>query len=200
VVAAFDFDGTLTRSDTLFGFVRRLCGMPALARAAAVQSAPLGAAAVGLRDRDQAKADLLFRLLAGRPLADVAALVPGYVDALVARRLRPDVLARVTWHRAQGHELVVISASPELYVGPTSERIGIGTTLATRLEVDEDLLTGRLLGGNVRGPEKVARLREWLGGERVTLWAYGNSPSDRPLLESADVPVWVGRQPIEPHG
>lgn len=200
MVAAFDFDGTLTRSDTLFGFLRKLCGLPAIARAATLQSAALAAAAAGLSDRDAAKADLLFRLLSGRPMKKVAAIVPDYVDSLVRRRLRPDVLARVQWHQAQGHELVVVSASPELYVRPTSERIGIGTTLATRLEVNDELLTGRLLGSNVRGDEKVAQMRDWLGDERVTLWAYGNSASDRPLLDRADVPVWVGRRPLQPQG
>ncbi|MGH9000745.1 MAG: haloacid dehalogenase-like hydrolase, partial [Acidimicrobiia bacterium] len=48
-------------------------------------------------------------------------------------------------------------------------------------------LTGALLGANCRGAEKVARLREWLGGEEleVDLWAYGDSRGDAELLALA---------------
>ena len=51
--------------------------------------------------------------------------------------------------------------------------------------------TGQLEGGNVRGPEKVRRVREWLGAGEVELWAYGDSAGDRELLAAADHPVWM---------
>src|SRR5437016_5665528 len=83
-------------------------------------------------------------------------------------RRRPDIRARVDWHRAEGHELVLVSASPELYVAPIGRRLGFDEVLATRLEVDAaGLLTGRLVGANCRGPEKVARLRAWRGDALV---------------------------------
>ncbi|MCU1449953.1 MAG: Phosphoserine phosphatase, partial [Acidimicrobiales bacterium] len=67
--------------------------------------------------------------------------------------------------------------------------------LATPLETDADgRLTGRLAGANVRGEEKVRRLSAWLDGRTPTLWAYGNSSSDRPMLEMADVGVWISRR------
>lgn len=200
VVAAFDFDGTLTQSDTLYGFLRRLCGIRALATAATAQFPSLATAAAGRGDRDVAKAALLARLLAGRSLVDVDGVVADYVEWLLASRLRTDVVARAAWHREQGHELIVVSASPEIYVRPVAERLGFASTLATRLEVADGVLTGRLVGGNVRGPEKVSQVRAWLGDGSATLWAYGNSSSDRPLLDAADVAVWVGRESIAAAG
>jgi phosphatidylglycerophosphatase C len=199
VVAAFDFDGTLTRADTLFGFLRRVCGYPALARAAAAEFGSLAGAAAGRRDRDAAKAAVLSRLLAGRHADDLRRVATDYADAIVATRLRPDVVARVDWHRSQGHELIVVSASPDIYVSLAAARLGFDATLATRLEVDgDDRVTGRLLGLNVRGPEKVEQVRRWLAGETVTLWAYGNSSSDRPLLDAAHTGVMVTRHRLLP--
>ena len=67
--------------------------------------------------------------------------------------------------------------------------------LCTTLGVDADgILTGRLEGGNVRGPEKVRRVQEWLGAGPVELWAYGDSGGDRELLALADHPHKVGRR------
>jgi phosphatidylglycerophosphatase C len=82
-----------------------------------------------------------------------------------------------------------------LYVSPIGRRLGFDAVLATRLEVDTDgRLTGRLSGANCRGPEKVARLREWRSGELVVDFAYGDSAGDREMLALAEVPIKVSRR------
>ena len=56
----------------------------------------------------------------------------------------------------------------------------------------DGLLTGEMVGPNVRGEEKAVRLRRWLGDDvPEMIWAYGNSSGDTELLAMADVPVWV---------
>ncbi len=118
---------------------------------------------------------------------------------MVGARLRPLVQDRVTWHRRAGHKLVVVSASPELYVAPLGQRLGFDAVLGTRLEVGPDgRLTGRIEGCNCRGQEKVERLRAWMGPEPAFLYAYGDSAGDRELLAAADVAVRVSRRPLPP--
>src|SRR5438270_4220902 len=99
VVAAFDFDGTLTRGDTLLPSLKRLCGTRAVAVALAASSASVGRAFRGGIDRDALKVAVLARLLAGRPLRDVEAVASAYSELVVRRRLRRDTLERVKWHR-----------------------------------------------------------------------------------------------------
>jgi phosphatidylglycerophosphatase C len=194
-LAAFDLDGTLTRRDTLLPFLLRAVGREATYRAVLASAVPLArAAALGGAHRDRAKAAVLGRVLAGRPRAPLAEAAEAYADHVVARELRTDVRARVDWHRSQGHELVLVSASPELYVVPIGRRLGFDGVLATRLDVDADgRFTGRLLGANCRGPEKVARLRAWRGDSLVVAYAYGDSAGDRELLALAATAVRVGR-------
>ncbi|MCU1449291.1 MAG: family hydrolase, partial [Acidimicrobiales bacterium] len=122
VVAAFDFDGTLTKGDTLVPFLQRLCGTRAVMGALVAQFGSLARAAAGMGERDEAKALLLARLLAGHSRQRVEEVVARYTDTVIARQLRPDVVARVDWHREQGHQLVIVSASPELYVRPVAGR------------------------------------------------------------------------------
>ncbi len=91
---------------------------------------------------------------------------------------------------------MLVSASPELYVTPIGRRLGFDAVLATRLEVDADgRLTGRLLGANCRGPEKVVRLREWRREGLAMAYAYGDSAGDREMLDLAVTAVRVGRRP-----
>lgn len=198
-IAAFDFDGTLTRRDTLLSFLDWSCGKPALTRALAAAAptalrARTGRLPEASHPRDASKAVLLRRLLAGRQQAwfDERGL---QFAATLTRRLRPDVLAHLAWHRDQGHELVIVSASLRTYLDHFARDHGFDHVIAVEMEATDGVLSGELRGPNVRGPEKAVRLRRWLGddADRAQLWAYGNSSGDRELLAMADTATWVAR-------
>ncbi len=199
-IAAFDFDGTLTERDTLFGFLVRACG-PARVAAATAATTPvaIGArlrpAADGTHHRDVGKERLLARLFEGEDAERVAEVGRAYAAEL-PRRVRPHARGRADWHRDQGHELVIVSASLLAYLEPFAESEGFHHVIGVGLETDADgRLTGRLTGPNVRGAEKAARLRRWLAGdEPAALWAYGNSSGDHELLAlNTHGGGWYGR-------
>jgi phosphatidylglycerophosphatase C len=66
-VAAFDFDGTLARRDTLVPFLRHVCGTPRVVAASA-------RAALRARDRDTLKVGAIGHLFRGRLAAEVDTL------------------------------------------------------------------------------------------------------------------------------
>jgi phosphatidylglycerophosphatase C len=85
-----------------------------------------------------------------------------------------------------------VSASLRAYLDEVARRLGVDALLCTELEVDDDgRCTGRMKGGNCRGPAKATRLRAYLGDREVTLWAYGDSAGDREMLALADHPTLV---------
>ncbi len=198
-IAVFDLDGTLTRRDTLLPFLLRECGGGPTSRAIVAQSLVIVRALLFGGSRDAAKERLLSRLVRGRDASALRATAEAFAEAVVARRVRPQLRERLEWHREAGHELVLVSASPELYVEPVARRLGFHAALATRLEVGPDgRLTGRLSGLNCRGAEKVARLRAWAGEGPFRLYAYGDSAGDHELLALADLAVLVGWRGLPP--
>jgi phosphatidylglycerophosphatase C len=216
VVAAFDFDGTLAHGGSVWQFLSSVAGAGSVARAALLVAPRLAQAALfGGRAADDAKEALFARTLGGRPAEEVARTAASFGLDHLRRHGRVDVLARLEWHRARGHRTVIVSASPEYYVGPVGAELGVDGVVATRLEVGADgRLTGRYDGRNTRGAQKVARLEQWMEASSESgraregaptgragdaardtpfLWAYGNSAGDRRLLDAADVGVDVGR-------
>jgi phosphatidylglycerophosphatase C len=192
-VAAFDFDGTIARRDTLVPFLRRARGDLSVV-AATVR------AAVRARNRDTFKVATVGHLFRGWPAARLDELGRAYVPDLLPQ-LRPEMVERVEWHRAEGHAVVIVSASLGAYLRPLAEHLGLDAALAVELVADAaGMLTGEVVGEiNTRGPEKVARLRAWTGqrfgpAEDLELWAYGDSAGDEELLASADHPTWVGKR------
>lgn len=192
-VAVFDFDKTLSDRDNLVPFLATAAGRPAVLAAFAASAWDLAR-----NRRDAVKARLVRRLLTGRAEAEILELANAFADDVVARHLRNDVVARAEWHRDQGHERVIVSASLSAYLVPVADHLGFDAVLATELEVGADQrLTGALVGANVRGAEKVRRLDAWLAGAPATIWAYGDSAGDRDLLARADHAVRVGRSNVD---
>ena len=192
-VAAFDFDGTITRADTLGPFLARVAGRARLYRSLLLRSPVLAATFVGIADRDAEKERLCGRLLAGRAAQEVTDAGIAYAAELLATRaFRNEMLDRIAWHDSEGHEVVVVSASLNVYLEPLACDLGIDHVICTSLEVDSaETITGKLVGGNVRGEEKARRLQTWLGDGPRELWAYGNSKGDRELLAMANYAEWV---------
>ncbi len=200
VVVAFDVDGTLTVRDCVVPFLIRLAGgRAALARGLARQPRDLLTTGIH-RDRDRAKAIATRAAMHGLAAARVADEGRAFAGVVAASWMRADTTARLSWHRAQGHRVVLVSASYEAYVTPLAGHLDADAALATRLEVGPDgRLTGGLLGPNCRADEKVVRLRDWqLANDLAdaTVWAYGDSAGDDAMLAVADHPVRVGAAPI----
>jgi phosphatidylglycerophosphatase C len=198
VVAAFDFDKTISTRDNVVPFLRAVVGRARLTRAFLAISPRLVRAALDDERRDAAKVALVRRTLTCCDAGRLTAVAAEFADDVVARHLRPDVVERVAWHRNQKHELVIVSASFTSYLDPIAARLGFAAVLATELAVGNDgRLTGELVRPNVRGAEKVRRLDEWLGATApdagpAFVWAYGDSSGDRELLARADQGIRIG--------
>jgi len=194
-VAAFEFDGTLARRDTMVPFLLSAAGWPRLTLAA------LAASPAYFRGgRDELKLATVARLFRGWPRDRFEEHGRTYAAKLV-ELLRPELVERLRWHQEEGHPVVLVSASLATYLRPLAAELGIDDVIAVELDCsDAGTLTGLVVGGvNCRGPHKVTRLRAWLDerygeGSQVELWAYGDSSGDEELLALADHPTWVGRR------
>jgi phosphatidylglycerophosphatase C len=201
-VAAFDFDGTLTSGGSVLPFLIDLRGIwPVLRAVSRLWPRLLLAALLGGTAADDAKERLLTRLIGGLPIEVLNDRATIFAQRHLARHLRRDARLRLQWHQRQGHHVVIVSASPECYVRPAGEILGVDGVVATRLAAGRGgILTGGYEGGNCRGAEKYARLLSHLrshgllgdGGDRLDLWAYGNSRGDLRLLNAADHGVDAG--------
>ena len=201
-VAAFDLDGTLTEGGSVIHWLSAVGGRRAVRRAVAHHASTLAVGAIRSgHTADDAKEALFTEVLADRALDDVTSISAAFADEHLRAAIRPVLAARFAAHLDAGHTVVIVSASPALYVDRIASSLGAHGAAATRLAVDDrGRLTGRYEGRNCRGTEKLRRVRELLGelgvadtGAALPLFAYGNSRGDLRLLEAADRPVDASR-------
>ena len=160
-VAAFDFDGTLTDGGSAFPFLVSLRGLwPVLRATLRLSPALLRAAITGGTAADEVKEKLFHRLLGGLSVAELDRRSAVFAHRHLQRHLRADTRRRLEWHQRQGHYTVIVSASPECYVSPAGEELGVDGVVATRLAVGGGgLLTGGYEGKNCRGRGEVRPAR-----------------------------------------
>ncbi len=193
-VALFDLDGTLTWGDTLKPFLAGyvLRHLSRLIRLWRLAPALIEYAARG-RDRGRLKSRVIRAVMGGDCRAEIDAWAETFVRTLGPRHVfRPAALAALEAHRAAGDHLVLLSASPDLYVPLIGRLLGFERTLCTVLRWRGDRLDGALQGPNRRGEEKLRcleSLRPQYPGAAVV--AYGNSGSDLVHLRRADRAILV---------
>jgi len=98
----------------------------------------------------------------------------------------------------EGYKVMLVSASPDVYLPYICEYLGYDGFLATKTLKDGDNLTGFFDGAVCNHEEKTRRIKEYLGDNKPkhTL-SYGNSLGDYPMLAFCDESYFVKKSDIK---
>ena len=193
-LAIFDLDGTITRHDTLWPFIsgfllrhpRRWWRLP-------LCLLPLAHYALGSHDRGVLKGALIRLTLGGLPRAPLEQWARTFTQRLLRTGLYAEALTCIDAHRRAQAHLVLLSASPDLYVPLIATALGFDECVCTELRWRADgTLDGALATANRRGPEKTRCVRALLAEHQPLLsHAYGNSSADLDHLQLASAGCYV---------
>lgn len=189
-VAAFDFDGTLTRRSTFLSFLY-FASSSTMAFTAHLGGllpyVPLPVFA-GESGRHVFKEQVISQFFTGMSKEALHSYAKAFLDDQVDLFF-PQGLKRLEWHLAEGHQCYLVSANLAPFLSVWTARYPKLQLLATEMECKEEIYTGRLQGRNCWGEEKKRRLLAALEPiKNLTLYAYGDSAGDAALLKYADYP------------
>lgn len=192
-ISVFDMDGTLTHGDTFTGFIRHVYGLGGLFRVLLTSSIPILLWKLGFRDNTYAKIKMFSAAFKGMRYEDFKRYGETY-SPKIDRMLRASTISALNEARERGDLILIDSASVREWLEPWGMNHGVHSVIATEAEVDTDgLLTGRFSSPNCQYEEKIRRLEEYLPElksrrDAYYIRAWGDSPSDLPLLTYSDEP------------
>jgi HAD superfamily phosphoserine phosphatase-like hydrolase len=106
----------------------------------------------------------------------------GFIDNVLPAMIRPGALEEIEKLKAEGFEIVVVSASPVNWIKKWSDAIGLGL-IATKLQTINGLLTGYIDDVNNNAEEKAIRIKaEFNLQEYGEIYCYGDSGGDKAML------------------
>ncbi|SFE53110.1 HAD-superfamily subfamily IB hydrolase, TIGR01490 [Chitinophaga sp. CF118] len=184
-IAFFDFDGTITRKDTLFEIIRYQKGVASLYIGLILLSPALILFKLKLVSNQKIKQLILQYFFRNTPENVFRERCADFCRERLPTLVRDSALNAIRQHLAKGHQVNVVTASAQEWVAPWCESVGIGC-IGTRLEVKDARITGRIYGVNCNGEEKVNRIREQFDLSRFDeVHAYGDTSGDQPMLKMA---------------
>lgn len=193
-LALFDFDHTITSNDSYGRFLRRIATPQQRSHARWTIGPWLAGYRLGLVSAAQLRRRATLVAFAGRDAAEIAHRGECFARDDLPAMLRPDMMQRIDRHRAQGHRLVLVSASLDLYLAPWCRLHGM-ELLCNRLDARDGRLTGRYNGHDI-GTDKAEAIRAHCGdlSRHARIHAHGDSREDRPMLALAHERWYRGRR------
>ena len=200
-IYCFDFDGTLTTSDTLLEFIKYAKGTSHFLMVFLMYSPLLVLMKLHLFPNWKAKQLIFAHLFAGMRIEKFDALCRGFAEES-QHLLRPKGITLVHEALVAGAQVFIVSASIDNWVRPFFEIRNLKgiQVLGTQIEVVDGKLTGRFKSNNCYGAEKVCRITEALSASQTAdtgdktfldrslyeIEAFGDSRGDKEMLAFAD--------------
>lgn len=191
IIAAFDFDGTITTKDTLLDFIGFYVGKIRLIVGLIILSPMLICYKAGLIRNSTAKQKLFSFFFKNVSVNRFNKIGEKYIERinLITRK---ETIDKIRWHQNQGHQVIIISASVKNWIQPWANQMNINVVLSTEIFVTDNIIDGTFSTKNCYGQEKVNRLlAQYPDRNSYILYAYGDSRGDKELLESADYPTFL---------
>jgi HAD superfamily hydrolase (TIGR01490 family) len=137
--------------------------------------------------------DYLAELCRGWRVDQVRQIVGETLDELIQPYVYAEAAALIDGHKAAGRDVVLVSTSGDEMVRPIGALLGVTDVIATRMVVADGHYTGDV-EFYAAGPNKVIAVRR-LAEERAydleSCYAYSDSVTDAPLLETVGHPTAV---------
>ena len=185
-LALFDFDGTITKKDTLKEFIKYAVGKEKYYIGLLFLSPMLLLYLFKIIPNYKAKENLIKYFFEGWDIQDFKNIAERYSLDEVDTIVYPSALKKIQWHKDNGDKVVVVSASINLWLEPWCKKNNL-YLLSTKLEIKNNKITGNLDGANCYGLEKAILVKKSLNLDSYhTIYAYGDSKGDRELLALAN--------------
>ena len=189
-IYCFDFDGTLTTSDTLLEFIKYAKGRGRFLMVFLMYSPLLVLMKLHLYPNWKAKQQIFAHLFAGMRIEKFDALCRGFAEES-QHLLRPKGITLMHEALVAGAQVFIVSASIDNWVRPFFDIRNLKgiQVLGTQIEVEDGKLTGNFKSNNCYGKEKVHRIAEVLKSferSEYEIEAFGDSRGDKEMLAFAD--------------
>lgn len=181
-LALFDFDGTITSKDTYTEFIKYAVSPRKFAIGFVTLLPYIIGYKLGWVSGPDIRPKLSWFAFKDVDTASLNELGERYAREIIPTFLRPNAIERIRWHKQQGDEIAIVSASLDTYLRHWCDLQGFDL-ICTQLEIKDGICTGRYVNGDCTGAEKARRVGEnYKLSDFEKVYCYGDSSEDDELL------------------
>ena len=195
-LAIFDIDFTITKKETfiqlfIYSIKKDIKNIKYIPRA--IYSGVMYG--LGFFDEKAVK-ECLIKFLVNKDESTLKRFVRGFYEDVLSKILYTDSINMIKKLKKEGCDVYLISASGEFYLKELYKIKEIDMIIGTRFEFKDGIFTGKMVGKNCKGEEKVHRLKEVLHKKKIEVdfknsYMFSDSLSDKPLLDLVGNPYLI---------
>ena len=191
-LALFDFDGTLCKKDSFTGFIFYALSKRHIVKQGLKLLPWIQAYYLNFYPAHAMRPKLFYGMFKDTDYTEIQKIAEEYAQHLI-QELDPKFIQQLQLHQALGHDVVLVSASIDLYLKPLCQLLGIDL-ICTETEVRESRLTGHYQSADCSRMEKKKRIsQQYPIAEYAYIYAYVNSEEDLEMFSLAQYTYMVGR-------
>jgi HAD superfamily phosphoserine phosphatase-like hydrolase len=135
---------------------------------------------------------LFYGMFKDTDFTEIQHIAEEYAQRLI-HDLDPKFIEQLRQHKDLGHDVVLVSASVDLYLKPLCQLLEIDL-ICTKTEIRDGRLTGYYQSADCSRMEKKIRVSEQYPiANYSTIYAYGNSEEDLEMFSLAQYTYMVGK-------
>ncbi|UZS00102.1 HAD-IB family hydrolase [Chondrinema litorale] len=184
-LALFDFDGTITYKDTFIEIIKYQKGVFDFFIGFLILSPILLLYKLKIILNWRAKEMVLSYFFKDMDVEEFGKKCESFTNEVLPKLIRPDALIQIQEHLRKEHRVIIVSASADLWLKYWCFQNNV-ELISSKLENKDGKITGKLLGKNCYGQEKVNRIKEIINLQYYKyIYAYGDSKGDKQMLSIA---------------
>jgi phosphatidylglycerophosphatase C len=187
-IAIFDFDKTVVIKDSFIPFLI-YCAQKTNSQIRLLYNLILFGTLFFTKiiSREKAKSKFISSVLSDCSKDIVKKICKDFCYSYRDKDFYKDAIKLINWHKTQGHQVILASASPSIYVNFFADRLGFHSVLATNILFDKVKSEFYIpKGSNLLGKQKLNSIISHYGNNFINIWAYSDSLNDFPLLSWAN--------------
>lgn len=202
-IAIFDVDYTLTSSETLYEIYKYLIKKD-LKNLKYIPKAALSGLLylTKIKPLKDAK-ETFFSFVKGKSEEELNEFSKRIYNDVLEKLLYKDAIKEIKKRKEEGCYILLISASAEFYLYGLYNIPEVDHIIGTRLDIENGIYNGKILGENSKGDEKVLRMNDFLKNKSMIIdlensYMYSDSLSDDPLLRIVGHPYLINYKKKNP--
>ncbi|MBF7682427.1 haloacid dehalogenase-like hydrolase [Acinetobacter sp. B5B] len=194
-LALFDFDGTLYLKDSFTGFIFYTFKARYVFKTGLSILPWVNHYYLGLYPADKMRKKLFYNMFYDKDITHIRHDAIGYTRVL-QQYLNPQLLAQLKQHQHLGHDVVIVSASLDMYLKPLCDLLNVDL-ISSEVDIQQGRLTGFYKTADCSGIEKKRRIQQKYDIHAYSqIYAYGNTYEDAEMLSLATQPCMYGKDPL----
>ncbi|WP_111860357.1 HAD-IB family hydrolase [Acinetobacter sp. CFCC 10889] len=193
-IAFFDFDGTITTTDTFTPFIH-LTVIPKTLNKGKILLAPyIIGYKLDIVSGSVIRSKIFKFGFKGRLEQELIHIGSQYCINFIPKVIRGNAMERIEWHKAQGDRIVIVSASIDLYLKPWCEKHKL-ELLCSEVESINGVLTGKYQNKDCSGMVKKERiLKNYDLSSYKEIYVYGDTIEDNDMLSLGTIKFYRWKQ------